>query len=341
MIVRTDASSTIGIGHAMRCLALVQALADEHGAGATFVMAEPPDAFVARAGEEAAGVVALAAAPGSREDAEQTAALARADGAGWVVVDGYHLDGDYQRVLRDAGPRLLVLDDHAHLDRYHADLLLNQNAGASAERYRDRAPGSRLLLGPGYALLRREFRRWDAPVRPVPATARRILVTLGGADPDDVTSRVLGALAMLDEPHEVQVLAGAANPNVEALERAAAAGPHPVELVVDARDMPRRMAWADLAVTAAGSTSWELARAGTPQIAIVLAGNQQPIERGLEAAGLAVGLGWHADLRPEQIAAAVRDLAGDGARRAELSRRGRELVDGRGALRVLAAMGFA
>jgi UDP-2,4-diacetamido-2,4,6-trideoxy-beta-L-altropyranose hydrolase len=338
MIVRADASSAIGMGHAMRCLALAQALADERGATATFLMADPPDAFVARAGDEHARVVALAAAPGSLQDAEETAARARADEAGWVVVDGYHLDGAYQRALRDAGLRLLVIDDHAHLDRYHADVLLNQNAGASAGDYRDRAPGARLLLGPSHALLRREFRRWNGAPRPVPAIARRILVTLGGADPDDVTSRVLGALASFDEPHEVQVLAGGANPNLEAIERAAASGQHPVQLVVDARDMPRRMAWADLAIAAAGSTSWELARMGTPQLAIVLADNQQPIERGLEACGLAVGLGRHADLRPERIVAAVRDLARDAGRRAELSRRGRELVDGRGALRVLAAM---
>ena len=101
------------------------------------------------------------------------------------------------------------------------------------------------------------------------------------------------------------------------------------------------MAWADLAVTAAGSTSWELARVGTPQVAIVLADNQRPVAQGLAAEGLAVSLGWHADLTPESIAGAVGALAGDAGRRGEMSRRGRELIDGRGACRVLAEMGLA
>jgi UDP-2,4-diacetamido-2,4,6-trideoxy-beta-L-altropyranose hydrolase len=325
------------MGHAMRCLALVQALVDQHGGSATFVMADPPDAFVARAGYEGAAVVALDADPGSLEDAEETAALARARKARWIVVDGYHFDSRYQRAVRDAGLRLLALDDRARLNRYHADLVLNQNAGASPELYRDRVAGTRLLLGPAHALLRREFRRWEGSSREVPAMARRVLVTLGGADPEDVTSRVVGALAKRDERYELQVVAGAVNPHRKALERAAASDGF--ELTVEARDMPHRMAWADLAVAAAGSTSWELARVGTPQLAIVLAENQELVARSLEAAGLAVSLGWHADLRPEQIAAAVDGLAKDRRRRAELSRRGREVVDGQGALRVLAAMG--
>ena len=341
VVIRADASTTIGMGHAMRCLALAQAFADECDGRSAFLMAGAPPPFAARAERDGATVTALAAAPGSGADAAETIALARAHGAGWVVADGYHLGSRYQEALVAAGARVLALDDHAHLDRYHADLLLNQNLGADAGAYRGRAPRSRLLVGPRYALLRREFRSFDLPPRPVPDVARRILVTLGGSDADDVSARVVAALAQVAEPLELVLLAGATNPNLASLERAAAAAPHPVELVVDALDMPRRMADADLAVTAAGTTSWELARVGTPQVAIVLADNQRAIARGLDAAGLAVSLGWHADLTQESIAAAAAALIHAAGRRGEMARRGRELIDGRGALRVLAAMGLA
>jgi UDP-2,4-diacetamido-2,4,6-trideoxy-beta-L-altropyranose hydrolase len=340
VVFRADASTAIGMGHAMRCLALAQAFADQCGGRSAFLMADAPPAFAARALGEDATVTALGATPGTLEDAAETVALARLHGAGWVVADGYHLDGGYQRALVDAGVRVLALDDHAHLDGYQADLVLNQNLGADPEAYRDRAPRSRLLVGPRYALLRREFRTFDDAPRDAPATTRRILVTLGGSDPDDVSARVVAALAQIAGPLEIELLAGSTNPNLASLERAAAAGLHPVELVVDAHDMPHRMAAADLAVTAAGTTSWELARIGTPQVAIVLADNQRPVARGLEAEGLAVSLGWHADLTHDRIAAVVGALAGNAGRRAEMSRRGRELIDGRGALRVLAAMGL-
>jgi UDP-2,4-diacetamido-2,4,6-trideoxy-beta-L-altropyranose hydrolase len=335
ILVRTDAGVAIGLGHAMRCLALVQALADECGGTAEFLMLDPPPAFAARAAREGAAVSDM---QGSVPDAAETAR--RAEGADWVVLDGYHFDGGYQRALVDAGLKLLAFDDHGHAGSYPAHLVLNQNLGAGPEPYADRAPYTRLLLGPRHALLRREFRVWEGAPRSVPAVARRLLVTLGGSDPDNVSARVLAALEDVGGPLQVQVLIGGANPHREALEHAAAACPHPVELAVDVLDVAERMAWADLAVAAAGGSSWELARVGTPQIAIVLADNQRPAGRALGEQGLAVSLGWHADVSEGDVAGAVAGLAADAARREDLSRRGQELIDGRGALRVLGAMGL-
>jgi UDP-2,4-diacetamido-2,4,6-trideoxy-beta-L-altropyranose hydrolase len=341
MLVRADASAAIGMGHAMRCLALAQALADVGGGTARFLMADPPPPFVERAARDEVGVAALAAPAGGGADAEAALTLATEIGAAWVVVDGYHFDDAYQRALIAGGARVLAFDDHAQAGAYHADLVLNQNLGASPSAYTRRDPRTRLLLGVRYALLRREFRAWDEASRAQPEVARRVLVTMGGSDPDDVSSRVVDALAGVTDPLDVCVLVGAANPHAEALQRAAAACPHQVALVRDAQDVPQRMAWADLALASASGTSWELARVGTPQIAIVLADNQRPAGEALGREELAVSLGWHADLTAADLAQAVGGLLRDAARRADMARRGRALIDGRGALRVLAAMGLA
>ena len=341
LLFRADASPAIGLGHALRCLALTQALADERDGRAVFLMHRPPQAFLDRAERESIAVEALRAPPGSPADAGETADLARERGAAWVVVDGYHFDAGFQRVIVDAGLRLLAFDDYGHADAYHADLVLNQNLGADAATYAGRVPAGRLLLGPSFALLRREFRAWHEPPRAVAQIGRRVLVTLGGSDPDNVTALVLAGLEELPGPLDVTVLVGGANPHRADLARAASASRHTVELVVDALDMPVRMAWADLAVAAAGGTSWELARIGTPQLAITLAENQRPAGRALAANGAAVGLGWHEDLTPAAVGAAVAELAAEPERRAELAARGRALIDGDGARRVLTAMGLA
>ena len=136
------------------------------------------------------------------------------------------------------------------------------------------------------------------------------------------------------------MLIGAANLHRPVLEAAASRCPHPVEVVVDAGDMAARLSSADLAVAAAGVTALELARVGTPHIAIVLAENQRPGALALTREEIVVNLGWHADVSPESIGAAVAALADDAGRRADMSRRGRELVDGHGAERALAAMGL-
>ncbi|MGN6869648.1 MAG: PseG/SpsG family protein, partial [Solirubrobacteraceae bacterium] len=265
---------------------------------------------------------------------------AEAVGAAWIVLDGYQFDGDYQARLVAAGARVLALDDHGHARRYSAELVLNQNAGADESLYRDRRTGTRLLLGPGYALLREEFRRWPGRRAAAPLRARRAVVTLGGSDPDNVSATVLEGLAAVPGPLEVLLMIGGANLHRTALQAAASRCPYPVEVVVDARDMAARLSSADLAVAAAGVTALELARVGTPHIAIVLAENQRPGALALTREEIVVNLGWHADVTPESIGATVAALADDAVRRAEMSRRGRELVDGQGAKRVLAAMGL-
>ena len=301
IVVRADATPAMGLGHAMRCLALAQAYRDA-GGDVVFAMADPPAAFAARLAAESIGL----------RPAEPAAT-----GADWIVLDGYHFDAAYERELR-AAARLLVLDDH---DADHdADLILRQGLGARA--------GDRVLAGVRYALLRREFRQWAGGDRAVPERVQRVLVTLGGGDPGPVIDIVLEALTRADL--EVQWITGPLNPRRDA--------PPGVEVVVDATDMPERMQWADLAVTAAGSTSWELARVGTPQIAIELADNQRPVARALAERGIAVPAGWHADLDAAALARAIDGLTAE--RRAEMSRRGRAAVDGQGAVRVLEAMGL-
>lgn len=328
VVVRTDASTAIGLGHALRCLVLTSAWPGT----AVYLMADVPAAVERRIERR----VTLAAAPGSRADAQETVALARDASAEWVIVDGYQFDGDYLRRLTAAGLQVLALDDHGHAGRYPVRLVLNQNFGADAALYARRAADTRLLLGPRYALLRDEF--GVTSERTIADRAERVLVTLGGSDPDNVSARVVAALAAVAGPLEVQVLIGAANPHRTALEAVATRSPHAVTLVTDARDVAARMSWADLAVAAAGGTARELACVGTPQVSIVLADNQRPAGAALAAADLAVVLGWHADVTEAMIAGAVRLLAQDRAHRAALSARGRALLDGRGARRVLDAM---
>jgi spore coat polysaccharide biosynthesis predicted glycosyltransferase SpsG len=165
-----------------------------------------------------------------------------------------------------------------------------------------------------------------------------VVLTFGGGDPANVTMRVLTALAAVPGPLEVLLLVGAANPHEAALRAAAARSSHSVGIEVNVRDMTRPLAWADLAVAAAGGTMLELARVATPQISIVLADNQAPGAAAMARAGVVVNLGRHEDLNAVVIGAEVAALVDDAPRRAELSRRGRAIADGRGALRVLAAM---
>ena len=321
------------MGHVMRCLALAQAWQDQ-GGSACFVRAGATDVFDERLAAEGVNLHRISCAAGSGEDADATHALAQELNAAAVVLDGYHFDTHFQARLRLDAVRLLCVDDNAHAGEYVADWVLNQNLHAEPALYAQRAPHTRLLLGTQFALLRRDFTSWRDWQRETPARVCRLLVTLGGSDPDNVTGSVITALEQLDLADlEVVVVVGGASLHHERL-RASLRLPG-ASLRRDVTDMPELMRWADLAVTAGGSTCWEAACLGLPLCSLVIAENQLASARRLTAAGAAEVMepdpaGWD----PEKLAGVLNDLAHNSARRAQMTTAGRALVDGRGAERV-------
>lgn len=337
ILLRADASAQMGTGHIMRCLALAQAW-QATGAGAHVALAGAAPALEARLVSEGIKVHPIMAAPGL-DDAAQTLELARQLGAAWIVVDGYHFDTSYQQAIKQAGRRLLFIDDYGHAGHYHADLVLNQNIYADESFYTRREPHTRLLLGTRYALLRREFWPWRGRPRAIPPVARKVLVTLGGADPDNATLRAIQALQQIGiENVQARVIIGGSNPHAETLRSALRGLSSQIRLEHSVADMPALMAWADLAISAGGTTCWELAFMGLPALVLILADNQQPVAEGLEAAGAAINLGRPAALAPADLARALAELASAPEKRADLSRRGQALVDGVGAARVVQQM---
>jgi spore coat polysaccharide biosynthesis predicted glycosyltransferase SpsG len=136
----------------------------------------------------------------------------------WLVLDGYHFTSDYQRAMRDSGLRLLIIDDYNHQPRYHADVLLNQNLGAERFQYVCDSD-TVLLLGTKYALLRKEFSILEGQRPEVTKVARKILVTLGGADRDNVMLKVFRALKLSNiRDLEARIVVGPANPHGEKLQ---------------------------------------------------------------------------------------------------------------------------
>ena len=340
LIIRADASVAMGTGHVMRCLALAQAWQDE-GGQCIFAMAETTPAVQDRVRAEKFDLAILPVSPATPQDAARLADLAATGHASWVVVDGYRFDVEYQRTLKAAGLKLLLIDDTGHAGSYVADLVLDQNAHASEDFYQRRAPHTRLLLGPRYAMLRREFKSWRGWEREIAPHGRKLLVTMGGSDPQNLTLRVIQLLKSIKlKGIEAAVVAGGSNPHIESLEQATADS-KTVQLHKNTVNMADLMAWADAAVSAAGTICWEMCLLGLPAILVDLAENQRPIAQGLAQRGIAIHLGSETDTSPEQIAFKLEWLLLTPDLRRSMSRNGRSLLDGRGAERVISVMRLA
>ena len=340
LVIRANASTQIGTGHVMRCLALAQAWQDKGGEAIFVLASNKSSALGNRLLSEGMQVVYLLVETGSDEDANQTVDFAQKFNAQWIVVDGYHFGAKYQKVIKDFGIRLLVFDDYGHAEHYYADIVLNQNIAVHSEDlYHSREAYTHLFLGTKYALLRREFWQWRDWQRAINPIARKLLVTLGGSDPENVTLKVIQALDRLNRDDlEVIVVIGGSNPHYEVLQKEVTDSRLSISLQRNVSNMPELIAWADLAIAAGGSTNWELAFMGLPSLVITIADNQKAIAAELDRQGVIINLGWHQDVTIDKIGVAVQKLIGDHDKRETMSKEGQKLVDGNGTRRVVSSM---
>ena len=335
MIIRADASTEMGTGHVMRCLALGQAWRDA-GGKVTFVTCCNSDRLIRRLEAEEFEIHPLTRPYPDASDWEHTKSVLEFHTDSWVVLDGYHFDDDYQRLVKEYGNRLLAIDDMAHLKHYYADIVLNQNLHADQAHYCCE-PYTTLLLGTRYVLLRREFLSWKAWRREVPKVGKRVLVTIGGSDPRNCTLKVIGDIQNLDVPGlETTIAIGAGNPHLSMVEAAVRESRTPMRVVRDADNMPELMVWADVAISAAGTTIWELLFLGTPTLILVSAENQRPIAEQLDIRKLGRTLEMKANGSVKGLAGALASFLEDFASRSHISESARHLVDGEGAARVIA-----
>ena len=257
LAIRADSTSQMGVGHVMRCLALAQTW-QECGGQVVFLSHCESMLLRHRIKSEGCHLVPVEKPHPHPDDLENTIDILasicnpHSPVSNWLILDGYHFDSGYQRRIRETGYRLLVIDDMADLSHYYADIIVNQNIYAS-DLYYQCNPNTTLLLGSHYVLLRREFLKYSNFKRQIPVRAKNVLVTLGGADPDNISLKVIEAVKLLDDADlEIIVVVGPSNPHVKSLQNVMLHASFCMRLLQNVPNMPSLMAWADVAVSAGG-----------------------------------------------------------------------------------------
>lgn len=326
MVFRADAGPEIGYGHLVRCTALASAFRAA-GARPVFVT-DAPHSLLQRAGFQY--VVTQRGSEGRLNPARDRMALKgfSLEGRVPLVVDSYAVDSDY---LVEMGtwfkPRVVLNDGGALL--LGTDILLNGNIHAEGHSYPE--TGAELLLGADYCLIRPEFQPFldiDRYRREV----RSLLVMMGGSDPRNLTGWILQTLCHRFPQLQFTAVLGAGASDVVGQ----GASADNVTLLRDPADLSSVMAASDIAISAAGSTLYELAALGVPSLNIQVADNQTLVVRGAQAAGFSIGLGWPDTLSEEGLIAAVTALCTSPVKRLSMHRIGRKAIDGLGAVRTAA-----
>lgn len=322
---RADANKNIGMGHLMRCLSIADA-AKGRGQKAVFLLAD--DSMTDLVAERGFDTIVLGTDYRSMDEELSSWPSPHAD---YIIVDSYSVTAGYLERLKKLG-RVIYIDDRAAFD-YPVDILVNYNAFAHSLDYEELYGGQppRLILGPQYAPLRSMFRGLDR--RSQKRNVEDVLISTGGSDPLHL------ALSIAEEKPDsfiYHILIGALNSDKAALEHLAAGSKH-IVLHENVSDMKSLICSCDIAVSAAGSTLYEICACGVPLITYSLADNQLPGAEAFENNGFAVNLG---DMRLEKhpakrILTAVEQFSREYDKRIEMGNRMQDTIDGNGAARLI------
>jgi UDP-2,4-diacetamido-2,4,6-trideoxy-beta-L-altropyranose hydrolase len=323
-----DAGPRVGGGHVMRSLTLAGAL-QARGASCTFL---GPPAMNAVLDVFAPGMLRVAAA--SAEPRDLAAAVATEPFEA-VVFDHYGLSSRDHRAMSQGRPTL-VIDDLA--DRpLGADVVVDSGPARKAEDYEGLVPNeARLLLGPTFAPVRPEFAALRGTAlgwRGEPV--QRILVSLGLTDLGGVTARIVGRLRLRVGETGLDIVLGASAPSLPGLAKVARRDPR-LAMHVDTTQMARLTAEADIAVGAAGSSTWERCTLGLPTLMVILAENQRAAAEAMAARDAALVVDLAAPDFDARFDRALTRLMVDADLRRGLAARSSQICDGEGAGRTAA-----
>jgi len=336
IIFRVDTLSNIGSGHFMRCFALAQHWGKK-GGKAIFIVAYENKSVEKKITEEGFQLVSINKAYPNVRDLKITLSTINNLSLSneWIVLDGYHFDTNYQKCLKNNGNLLFVIDDTGHLDRYVADIIFNQNINAKMINYSCRSE-TKLLLGSKYVLLRDEFFKFEKWERKTPKVAKNLLVFMGGSDSNNVTVKVLKSLSKLRiKGLQIKVIIGAQNKNIDEIIKVTQNSNKNFELINNVTNISKLMAWANIAISAAGSICWEMAFMGLPALLIATAEKQSKNLRILAKYGSIINIGHHSEFSNHGLLEALINLMNDKKLRQKMSERGKFLINSNGSEKVI------
>lgn len=338
-LIRADGNAKIGAGHLMRCLTIADELRRYADSRAVlFVCADRQSAGLA----ESRGYQTFVLGSEPQDMEAELSAWRRIPGihqhTNVILVDSYFVTKDYLRTVGEYGT-VTLLDDMGE-ECFPVDRVINYNAFADRQQYEClyRDSDTELILGSAYVPLRPQFREKTCVIR---ERAENILITAGGGDVNNIGGQIWKAMRRKEEETACKQLCyhlvmGSFNPHLEemkALEKQSAS----LRIHHNVHDMAELMGRCDLAVTAGGSTVYELAAAGVPFICFSYAENQEKMTEYLHRERIAFSAGaYHRDPERvlERIAEQAMALVQDHKSRSMCCIRERELVDGLGAERL-------
>jgi len=333
IVFRVDATQKTGIGHIMRCLALSEELTRRGHTCIILTKINNRD-LLKRIKTFHVDIQRIDTNTSLKKDLEILLKFSKVNKIDWIVTDHYGIDTSYLNELKKQGFHVLSVDDIS-LMHYPSDIVINQNIDAEHLTF-SVEPYTILLRGPAYAILRDEILVREKKKQC--DSVKKILVTLGGSNPDNYLLKILQSLDIAEKKVDVLAIVGPFNLYISQLKSYVKQSRANISLIISPKKMVDFYLESDLAVSAGGSSCYELAYFGIPNIIITIADNQFGVAREFHRQQLGVYLGMEHEVKSEAINDTIKELIENHSLRKKMSKRGRNLIDGNGKKHIVDCM---
>jgi spore coat polysaccharide biosynthesis protein SpsF (cytidylyltransferase family)/spore coat polysaccharide biosynthesis predicted glycosyltransferase SpsG len=340
ILFRCDGSHEIGMGHVVRCLAIAEELYDRHQCNITFAM---------RSSELGIGKISKTfpvITPKNRNDFfdyehwfKNCVKETRANVLILDVRDGLSRTA-LRNIKQSLGIKIVTIDDPED-KRLEADLAFYPPV-PQVKRIDWTGFTGELYVGWEWVILRKEFSEIKnkravnnkSSIINHQSSSPKILVTMGGSDPQAMTIKAVEALEMLEEEFETVVVLGAGFQHKKQLYNLLSGCKHHFDVRENVQNMAELISQNDLAVASFGVTAYELAAMGVPAIHLCLTEDHAKSASAFVEEGMAILLGVFTHVSTEMMAGAVSNILNNKSLVSKVADPERKHIDGQGMARI-------
>ena len=333
VVFRTDANVNIGTGHVRECVTIAQQLKNYYSIEVLFIVQDDPVALniVSDAGF---AVEAIPVTIDQKTDVEPTVRILKKYNIPLSVTNLRKIDLNYLGGMKNAGFKVICIDELGNLP-VDCHVLINGSIVDEWHRYKLLSNDIECYFGPEYMVMKESFGILHDVGRRLQEVGTKIIVSMGGADRSGATIRIINALKRLGKEFQKTIVIGPAFAHRKELDALLPTleGKN-FEILHNVSNMEELMFDSDIMLSAGGNTLYELACVGTPGIVLYEDEHERIQAESFQERGVVINLGRGTEVLEEQIAATAKQLLNDFSTRKQMSQKGKESVDGKGAERI-------
>ncbi|MCY6959586.1 UDP-2,4-diacetamido-2,4,6-trideoxy-beta-L-altropyranose hydrolase [Clostridium brassicae] len=322
--IRADGGNKIGMGHVMRTLVLAKELAKTND---VFYVCKVDNSFSDRYKQ---GIDKIRSQGFNVVTIDENNVFNELKNilADCLITDSYDVNEDYFNETKKYFKLTGYIDD-MNLYYFNVDFIINQNIGAEDYVYKTNKD-TKLFLGTQYVMLRKEFR--NISNRVINKKVSNVMITLGGSDTNGITNMILDYVKDSELNFHVVIGPSFEENNIQKLRELEKLKSN-IKLYFNA-NMIEIMNKCDIAISACGSTLYELTVCHVPTLGIIVVDNQQQIARKMDELGMIKNMGWYDKLLKDKFVNSLNILCNDFVMRREIAIKAKKSIDGNGVARI-------